>query len=211
MGAELARPAERPPELAESPTEAGGATDAVAPSDAVVPGAGAEVRAAPGDGEVLPGDREEAPGESEVAPASLAPVPRAVQVEVVDVVLDLPQIHPIVVLRELEPPNRSLRFPVSTADGQALAYALRKIPTPRPLTHELFSAALGRLGAAVEAVQITGLVGMTLLAEVVLSGPQGQLTLECRPSDGIALALRQPLPVPITVTTDVLDEASDPV
>ncbi len=52
---------------------------------------------------------------------------------------------------------------------------------------------------------------MKLLAEVVLSGPQGQLTLECRPSDGIALALRQPLPVPITVTTDVLDEASDPV
>jgi hypothetical protein len=45
-------------------------------------------------------------------------------------------------------------------------------------------------------------------AELVVSGPAGQRTLDCRPSDAIALALRQRIPVPIMADPDVLDRAA---
>jgi bifunctional DNase/RNase len=44
-------------------------------------------------------------------------------------------------------------------------------------------------------------------AELALSGPSGSHTFECRPSDALALALRQPLPVPIMVAEEVLATA----
>lgn len=132
------------------------------------------------------------------------------QMELLDVVLDLPALNPVVVLACVDAPRRVLRFPVGLGEGMALAYALRSVPPPRPLTHELFTTALIGFGISVELVRITGIVGHTLLAEVVLVRQGERHDLECRPSDAIALALRQPLPVPIMVAEEVLSEAADP-
>jgi bifunctional DNase/RNase len=52
------------------------------------------------------------------------------------------------------------------------------------------------------------LTGGVFTAEIVVSGPTGSSTLDCRPSDAIALALRQRLPVPIMADPDVLDRAA---
>ena len=64
-----------------------------------------------------------------------------------------------------------------------------------------------RFGLQVDAVRITGVNGPVFHAEVALSGPSGSHTVECRPSDALALALRQPLPVPIMVAEEVLATA----
>ena len=79
--------------------------------------------------------------------------------------------------------------------------------TPRPLTHDLLTTILQRFGLQVDAVRITGVDGPVFHAELAMSGPGGSHTVECRPSDALALALRQPLPVPIMVADEVLAAA----
>lgn len=126
------------------------------------------------------------------------------QVELVDVVVDLPSVHPSVVLRERDEPWRELWFPIGQAEGVALAMAWRAVESPRPLTHELFADVLARFGVEVEVLRITGVAGRTYLAELVLSADGRRQTVPCRPSDGLTLSLRARLPVPVMVAEELL-------
>ncbi|MGH9298194.1 MAG: bifunctional nuclease family protein, partial [Acidimicrobiales bacterium] len=119
-----------------------------------------------------------------------------------------PSTHPVIVLQEADPPYRELRIPIGGAEGVAIAYAARQVPTPRPLTHQLISSILDSYGLDLDAVQITRVDGANFTAELVLSGPSGVRTVDCRPSDGIALALRRRISVPIMAAPSVLDIAS---
>lgn len=141
----------------------------------------------------------------------LAP-PEMSQMLFVDVVLLLPATHPVVVLQEADPPFRELRIPIGGAEGIAIGYAARAIATPRPLTHELFARVLEEFGMTIDVVRITDVNGAAFSAEIVVSGPQGVREIDCRPSDAIALALRQRLPVPIVASPIVLAIAgTDPL
>ena len=125
----------------------------------------------------------------------------------VDVVLVLPSTHPVVVLQEADPPYREVRIPIGGPEGVAIGYAARQLRTPRPLTHELLSALLDAFSLNLDVVRLTGFAGRTFTSEIVVSGPSGSRTIDCRPSDAIALALRQRLPVPIMASPEVLDRA----
>ena len=129
--------------------------------------------------------------------------------DVLSVSLDLPAQYPTVHLQEAEPPLRELLFPIGLPEGVALAHALRKVATPRPLTHELFTDALQRLGTDVVTVRLVGRRGGTYLAEMVLAGPRGVVTLPCRPSDGLILALRQVVPAPVVADERLLEASGD--
>jgi hypothetical protein len=120
-------------------------------------------------------------------------------VAVAGVTLDLPNAHPEVVLHEAQHPWRELNIPVGMAEGTAIAYAFRGLDTPRPLTHTLMSEILERHNVSVEAVRITVRRGHSFFAEIDTTGPNGRQVIPCRPSDAIALALRQRLPTPILV------------
>ena len=66
--------------------------------------------------------------------------------EVVDVTVELPiASSPWSACSEAEPPARGSDHPDRPGRGVALAHALGKVATPRPLTHELFA---DRAGAA---------------------------------------------------------------
>lgn len=130
-------------------------------------------------------------------------------VSVSGVHLELPAEHPEVVLEELSAPHRQLGIPVGLAEGRAIAYAWRQIPTPRPLTHELLAELLDRHGVDVAALRITGRSGTTFLAELDTEGPRGQHTLSCRPSDGLALVLRRRMPTPVLVAADLFEGGGD--
>jgi bifunctional DNase/RNase len=137
--------------------------------------------------------------------------PEMSQMLFVDVVLLLPATHPVVVLQEADSPYRELRIPVGGAEGIAIGYAARGLETPRPLTHELFANVLEEFGMTVEVVRITEVRGTAFTSEMVISGPSGARVIDCRPSDAIALALRQRLPVPIMAAPNVLTRAgTDP-
>jgi bifunctional DNase/RNase len=138
--------------------------------------------------------------------------PEMSQMVFVDVVLLLPATHPVVVLQEADAPFRELRIPVGGAEGIAISYAARGLATPRPLTHELFTRVLEEFGMTLDVVRITEVRGTAFTAEIVISGRLGTRLIDCRPSDAIALALRQQLPVPIMVDPLVLAAAgTDPM
>ncbi len=130
-------------------------------------------------------------------------------VVVASVTLDLPGQHPTVVLREIEAPRRQLAFHVSLADGTALAHAHRRVATPRPLTHELVADVLAGFDVDVVAVRLVGRVGQLHFAELDLRGRNARRVFSCRPSDGLALALRQPVPVPLLVDARLFEVDGD--
>jgi uncharacterized protein len=137
----------------------------------------------------------------------LAPAFRVMDVE--DVSLDLPSPYPAVTLVESEPPMRALVFPVGLPEGTALAQALRRMNSRRPMTHELFIQVLQQACIDVIALRLVGRDEGNLLAELDLMTPDGRVRVDCRPSDGIVLALRMPVPAPILVDERLLDEAGD--
>jgi hypothetical protein len=128
-----------------------------------------------------------------------------------EVSLDLPSQYPAVTLVESEPPMRMLVFPVGLPEGTAMAQALRRMESRRPMTHELFMQVLQRARIDVIAVRLTGRDEGTLLAELDLMTPAGRQRIDCRPSDGLVLALRMPVPAPILVDERLLEEAGDVV
>lgn len=130
-------------------------------------------------------------------PAAGSPSWRIVSVASVHV--ELPDQFPVVTLRETETAQRQLSFRIGLAEGVALRHALDGTRAARPLTHDLFAAALRRLGAEVTAVRLTARRGTVYAAELELMTARGREVLECRPSDGLALAMRAAVPAPVLV------------
>ncbi len=137
------------------------------------------------------------------------PLPAFRVMDVEDVSLDLPSPYPAVTLVESEPPMRALVFPIGLPEGTALAQALRRMNSRRPMTHELFMQVLQQARIDVIALRLVGRDEGNLLAELDLMTPEGRVRIDCRPSDGIVLALRMPVPAPILVDERLLDEAGD--
>jgi hypothetical protein len=163
---------------------------------------GAEAAAAPEDPDPAV-EPEAAP------PAFVLPSFRVMDLE--DVSLDLPSQYPTVTLGESEPPMRTLVFPVGLPEGAALAQALRRISGRRPMTHELFMEVMQRARVEVIAVRLTGREEGNLVAELDLMTPSGRERVDCRPSDGLVLALRMPVPAPILVDERLLEQSGDVV
>ncbi len=204
-----AEPAPQPePEPGDEPeAEAGSvnvATEAVSP-DGPVGGDGPAVASdrAPEDGVVS----DRAP-EDGVASDS-APVGDFRLALVSAVKVDLPNQHPTVVLRETESPRRQLSFSVGLQDGVVLSHAMRRIPTPRPLTHELLSGILQGFDIDIVAVRLVGRQGAIYFAELDLRGRTGRSVHSCRPSDALTIALHQPVPVPILIDRRLLEQSGD--
>jgi uncharacterized protein len=143
------------------------------------------------------------------ATAAIGEGPQAVATfvvtEVVNVSFELPSPHPVVHLLEQESPFRGFDFPIGLPEAQSIAYALEHEQPPQPTTHDLLVAVLAAARCEVVAVRLTGERGGTVLGELDLMGPRGHEVLDCRPSDGIAVALRLPVPAPILCESTLLD------
>jgi hypothetical protein len=126
-----------------------------------------------------------------------------------DVNITLPSQFPTVVLRETEAPRRQLSFAVGMQDGVGLSHALRRIPTPRPLTHELITDVLAGFDIDVVAIRVVGRQGKTYFAELDLRGRTGRNVYSCRPTDALAIALHQAVPVPILIDSRLFEEDGD--
>ena len=61
------------------------------------------------------------------------------------------------------------------------------------------------------AVRLIGREQGNYLAELDLMAPNGRERLSCRPSDGLVLALRMPVPAPILVDERLLEGSGDVV
>jgi uncharacterized protein len=147
--------------------------------------------------------------QAEPVVAPIFPTFRVMDVE--DVAMDLPSPYPSVTLVESEPPMRALVFPVGLPEGTAMAQALRRMDSRRPMTHELFMQVMQQARIDVIAVRLTGRDEGNLLAELDLMTPGGRVRVDCRPSDGIVLALRMPVPAPVLADERLLEDLGDVV
>jgi len=129
-----------------------------------------------------------------------------IRVSLVGVRVEVPTNQPMVLLRE-EEGTRYLPIFIGPPEATAIVYALQGLDTPRPMTHDLFTTVFAETGVVLEQVVITDLDDGTFFAEVTLRRDEERWEISARPSDAIALAVRQPEPVPIFVDDDVMDEA----
>lgn len=131
-----------------------------------------------------------------------------IEMKVSGVILDSASRHPIVMLRDMEE-RRALLIWIGEPEANAILMALEGIQAPRPLTHDLAVLLLGKLDAEIKRVHITDMRDQTFYAEIELDREGKTITVDARPSDAIALALRAG--APILVATDVMTNNSIPI
>jgi hypothetical protein len=127
------------------------------------------------------------------------------EVEVLAVALD-PRTQTPAVLLEGKRDKRRLIMMIGPAEATGIAVPLQGMTPPRPLTHDLFLTLFGRLNVQVTRVVITDLRDDVYYATLQLTAPGTTFTLDSRPSDAIALAVRAK--VPVLVEDRVFDKAA---
>jgi hypothetical protein len=96
---------------------------------------------------------------------------------------------PIIVLRD-EDGQRLLPIWVGVFEANAIALQIENVQTPRPMTHDLLRNVIADLEGTVERIVVCDLRENTFYANIHIRAQQRALTIDARPSDAIALALR---------------------
>ena len=129
-----------------------------------------------------------------------------VQVTVARLGLDSSTNTYVVILREREG-HRVLPIWIGQPEAESIAMELNHVKRERPMTHDLCRSLITGLGGILRRVTITRVHQSTFYAELQLDGSTGAVTIDARPSDSIAIALR--LDAPIFVPELLLTELPD--
>ena len=108
---------------------------------------------------------------------------------------------PIVILKDING-NTILPIWVGIYEANAIALEIEKVTTPRPMTHDLIRTLLHGLEASVRKVVVNELKDDTFYARIWLEKDGRLMSIDSRPSDALAVALR--LDCPIYVEDKVL-------
>ncbi len=111
---------------------------------------------------------------------------------------------PVLILADAQD-KRSFPIWVGLAEANAIALELEKIPHERPMTHDLMKSILEALKARVLKIVVNDLRDNTFFAVIHLQLGSAEITVDSRPSDAIALALR--VSAPIYVEEEVVVKA----
>jgi len=100
----------------------------------------------------------------------------------------------IIVVKETDGDRR---FPISIGffEAAAIDRRLKQIPIPRPMTHELLRSVITHLGGQLNRVVICDLSDGTFYAKLMVAQDGREVEIDCRPSDGIALAVADNTPL----------------
>lgn len=131
-----------------------------------------------------------------------------VEMKVAGVILDSQSKHPIVLLKDPEE-KRALLIWIGEPEANAILMALEGIKTPRPMTHDLLQNVLKQLDTPVKRVVITDMRDSTFFAVLECDRNGEALSIDARPSDAIAIALRAE--AGIFVSDEVLDANAIPI
>jgi uncharacterized protein len=118
----------------------------------------------------------------------------AQEATVLAVMLDPSSQQPAIVL-EGKRDHRRFVMAIGLAEATGIALPLQGVTPPRPLTHDLFLTMFGRLRVSLSRVVINDFRDNTYFATVHLTANGTEMTLDSRPSDAIALAIRAKVPV----------------
>jgi bifunctional DNase/RNase len=131
---------------------------------------------------------------------------RLIEVKIGALIMDPNTNTPIVVLKGVES-ETVLPIWVGAFEANAIALEIEKIVPQRPMTHDLLRNVIVECGLNPSRVIVADLLDNTFYAVIELFNDNGELvTMDARPSDAIALALR--LDCPIFVEQRVIDLSS---
>jgi bifunctional DNase/RNase len=108
--------------------------------------------------------------------------------------------NPILLLQD---PGGRLLLPiwVGASEASAILVHVEGKTFPRPFTHDLFHNVVESLNARVVGLEIWTIDKGTFKGNLLVQTPEGrQLSLDCRPSDGVAMAVRADAPIWVAVS-----------
>jgi uncharacterized protein len=114
----------------------------------------------------------------------------------------------VIILKELDG-ERSFSIQIGIFEATSIDRKIKKIPSPRPLTHDLLCQTIHSLGGELQEIQITQLKEKTYFATLKIGQNGRVVEVDCRPSDAIALAVT--MDVPIFVFEDVLNQINEEI
>lgn len=99
---------------------------------------------------------------------------------------------------------RRIPIVVGIPEAQSIAVAIENIHTLRPLTHDLVTTILNTYHVKMSGIYIYKFEDGIYYTHIILENDEREVTIDCRPSDAIALAIRAKCP--IFINSDILDE-----
>lgn len=111
------------------------------------------------------------------------------EMKVAGIALDPGNNAPIVVLRDLEG-KFILPIWIGIMEASAIAASLEGVRYSRPMTHDLFKSLIDALGVRLEKIEVVDIRDNVFYAIITLEQNGTRLTIDARPSDAIAIALR---------------------
>lgn len=117
-----------------------------------------------------------------------------VEMKIRGLVMDPATNMPIVILKEVQS-DTVLPIWVGLYEANAIALEIEKSTTPRPMTHDLLRNLIRDLNATVEKVVVTELKNDTFYAVIWMNQEGVPVSIDARPSDALALALRSDCPI----------------
>ncbi len=134
-----------------------------------------------------------------------------IEMRVMGIALDTRTGSPIVVLHDRDN-RRALPIWIGSAEASAIIRKIENIPVTRPMTHDLIADVVEKTGYTINRIIINDVEEETYIAAIYLqktddkSEEPEEITIDARPSDAIAVAIR--VDAPIYVTANVLAHGS---
>ena len=100
-----------------------------------------------------------------------------------------------IILLKTEEGDRTLPIWIGLLEATSIASALQDIQFDRPMTHDLFKNLTQVLNFHINRIDICDLKDNTFFAEIHFASQERSFTMDARPSDAIALALRFQAPI----------------
>ena len=129
-----------------------------------------------------------------------------IQVELSRIIIDEKRQDQVIVLKEKEG-DRQIPIVIGFMEASSIKIKISGVDVPRPMTHDLLVNVMEVLEAGLLRVVIDKLVNNTFYAKLEIKSKDGAIkTIDARPSDSIAMAVR--LKAPIFVADEVLQKSS---
>lgn len=128
------------------------------------------------------------------------------KVNIAGLTMDPASNMPIIILKT-EADDRTIPIWIGLLEATSIASALQNINFDRPMTHDLFKSFAERLEVRVTRVEVVDIRDNTFFARIFCSSAVNDFSMDARPSDAIALALR--FSAPIFVAEQVIEKSKN--
>lgn len=120
-----------------------------------------------------------------------------IEMKIMGIALDTRNDSPIVILSDKDN-RKAIPIWIGTAEASAIIRQLENISTERPMTHDLISDILAKTGYTITKIEINDVNSSTYYASIFIANENEVHVIDSRPSDAIAIALKEKTPIFVT-------------